>query len=386
MAQGKAGDIRAGGSYYEIYAKDGLSGVIATLKGRVLGFASFMQRTGAGMMAAGAGLGAGPLALIFGGQDTRPVEMTYALDRMKTSWTMAWMEMQRALVPVVEALVPLVVGIGDFARENAGLVRTVAYVAAGLFLAGKAMFLFGTAITIASVGAKVLGAVLAVALTPLGLVATGLIAVGAFLATGGGQWQAYAKDAGDALSAVGTALARGDIEAAFGVIVAGLKLQWGKFVGWMRGLWADVVEWIALTMVSALEMLKKFDAFMSDLVGIAPARIGVDLGELRKTITDMTRGEAAMREKQLQAELDAARARLRGAIKAAETPASGPHDYLQSRVAWATRGAFNVASAGQQFGIGSGSKMLQHVEAIDEKVGKLAAEFAIEVAKIVTAK
>jgi hypothetical protein len=62
-----ASDVRAGGAWFEVYAKDGLSGVLDRLKAKVTAFAAFMRRTGASLIGGGLALGAGPLGLLLGG-------------------------------------------------------------------------------------------------------------------------------------------------------------------------------------------------------------------------------------------------------------------------------------------------------------------------------
>ena len=66
---GKSGDVRAGGAFYEVYAKDGLSGVLDKLKQKADRFAAGMRKIGGNLLGGGAALGAAPFASLIQGID-----------------------------------------------------------------------------------------------------------------------------------------------------------------------------------------------------------------------------------------------------------------------------------------------------------------------------
>lgn len=396
-AQAKAGDIRAGGSFYEIYLKDGVSGVLDKVKSKVLGFASFLQRTGANLALGGAALGAGPLAAVLGGSNTRPVEMTYALDQMKAAWMMAFMQMQRAMVPVVEGLVPIVTSIADFARENAGLVRTIAYVAGGMFLAGKAIFLVGTAITVATAAATLFTkAMVLAASTPALIVAAVAVMTAAIVASTDRGQKGFLelRDTGlTAWEGIVAAVKSGDLVSAFEIIGLALRLEWKKvvlywtevfedFTSFFRNTWEDVVNWFRIKMGDVSDFFSDTfddikDWFSEQFGGAKTARapsVG-DIARQQVAAEDAARkarqaAERAAAIAPIQAEIEKAKRDLDGKVRQVVAAAAAPADEYGAyhRVAQATRGAFNVASAGQQLGIHESSKMLEYVKDIDEKV------------------
>lgn len=63
-----ANAVKAGGAYYEVVGKDGVSPILTKIETRVKGFRGFMQRAGSAIFAPGAGvLGAGTAGAVVGG-------------------------------------------------------------------------------------------------------------------------------------------------------------------------------------------------------------------------------------------------------------------------------------------------------------------------------
>jgi len=208
---GGAKDVRAGGAYVDIYAKDGVRGVLAKVKQDVLSLAGTLRRTGMWTAGAGAAIGGGPLAYLMGGvnrgaqvaqmaefsqQFKVPIavmnKLKYAADmagvsigevmndntgkfraliakapdmdegdakkalQIQQDFKAATQSLENAMLPVVEILAPLVKEFAAFVKENARAVTIIAGVGAALVAVGTSMSLVSIATTAAISGAGLL--------------------------------------------------------------------------------------------------------------------------------------------------------------------------------------------------------------------------------------
>lgn len=461
MAKGKAGDVRAGGGFYEIYAKDGLSGVLEQLKGRVLKFSAFLRGTGAGLMGAGAGLGAGPLAFLLGGTNRAaetarladqfrvPIavmnRLKYAADQAGVSvgevmsdttgrfrgllnsapaldagaarqavqvqrdFRDATLALQNAMLPLLKHIAPLVTQFTEFVQANAAGVRVVAGFAAGLTLAGGALVVVGSGLAAAVVSVKALGAAIAFVLSPLGALLAAGAGLGALFVTqtdrGKQGFEELRETATTAWSGIVAAVSRGNLELAFEVVTTALKLEWKKVVlywtetvedfgAFFRNLWEDVINWVRFKLADLEDAARDAANFVVDEVTggkTAPSGVG-DTARAQAAAEEAARKARQKAERDaatapIRAEIEAAKQRLAGLVAAAvAAPAVagkardvGGHDYLATRqmIYEATKGAFNVASAAQQFGYGSQAtqnelsrQMLEELRVMAAKTGK----------------
>ena len=153
---------------------------------------------------------------------------------------------------VIEQNRGLVVAVGQVvAAVLAGGVALVV-LGAAVSAAGSAFGLLATAVTAAVAAFKALGVVLAAMLPPIGLVLAAVAALGAYLvyATGAGgkalawlgrKFGRLAEIAGESFSAIGQALAAGDIALAAKVFWQALKLAWVEGTHQLRPVWEGFV-------------------------------------------------------------------------------------------------------------------------------------------------
>lgn len=158
-----------------------------------------------------------------------------------------------------ESIVQILGRVREWMGENAGLIRSIAQIAAGLIAAGVAMFALGKAIgllapAVGLVKVAVLGgfavikAVVFAALTPIGLLVAGIIGVGAALLA----WTDTGKEIRgifvDTFNSIGAtfreawggivdAIKKGDLELAFEIAVKGLGVVWQQLLLGMMRAW-----------------------------------------------------------------------------------------------------------------------------------------------------
>jgi ribosomal protein L12E/L44/L45/RPP1/RPP2 len=190
----KAGDVRAGGAFVEISAKDKLSGTLTKLKARAEAFAAGLKTIGTKTALLGGAALAPMLALFKGGVDRAEridqmsksmgiaademQRLAYAADvagvsiddvldnpgrfkglmadapimdaatlrdsvRSQQEFRKAMIGLQTAAAPLVQAITPIIVQVGEFIKNNKGLVQTLLPAAAGVMAFGMGMRLLG---------------------------------------------------------------------------------------------------------------------------------------------------------------------------------------------------------------------------------------------------
>lgn len=187
---GSSKDVRAGGAFYELWGKDGLSGVLDKAQKKAAAFGAFMKKVGTTVGAAGVALGAPLVALFKGGVDRAadtarlaaqlnvPIDLMsklqYAAEAAGVSVQEvmddttgryrgliarapgldpeaarqaaeaqlqlrdATLALQNALLPLVSVVTPYVKQFTDFVKQNAGAARLAAELSLKLVLAAAA--------------------------------------------------------------------------------------------------------------------------------------------------------------------------------------------------------------------------------------------------------
>jgi hypothetical protein len=493
VASNKSKDVRAGGAFYEIVGKDGLTAVLDRLQKKVAGFGAFARQAGAGALGAGLAL-ATPLAALFRSGVNRAAEiqkmaetfgvateevgrfagaieaaggtlgdvesiLSTATERNKGRMPLdkylelvseglskidaparraeaavdalgaaghkllpllsnperlkrlmggaptidaatgreavktqealarAWQALQAALLPLAQIILPIVQAVANFARENAGLLRVVAAVAVGLVAVGAAITGVGMVVGLAVKAWSILGVVVGAVLTPLGLVVTTIGGLAALFATQTEAGRAMTSRIGagfvelkdtavEAWGGIVAALSSGDLDAAWGIVCAGLKFEWKKvvlywtevfqdFTSAFRNAWSDVVDWLAGKIADVVDTaISAWDAVAEAVTGDrAPVRDklgGAVREDAKREEADRLARQRREREAALaaaRAEVVAAGARFHQAVGGAKAmaAAAGPderHPELLRRPFEAVKGGFNVAAARRQFGYG----------------------------------
>lgn len=293
---GKSKDIRAGGAFYELWGKDGLSGVLDSVKKKAIAFNAFMSKLATRVGVAGAALTTPLTALFKGGLDRAadlarlsrqlglPIQvlnkLQYAadaagvsLDEVMNDWTGRYSDLvarapgidpkdaqeaakvqleladatralQLALLPLVQIVSKYVSKLAEFVKNNASTAKTVLAV-------GASLVVLAAAIKLLTMGFAVLGPVATVAWAavtgPVGFLAVAALtgaALGVAIAgwvddfkTLGDAGRALGKTLGTAFGGIKDALEKADIGLAWKIIVAGLNVVWLEFVEALTTTW-----------------------------------------------------------------------------------------------------------------------------------------------------
>jgi hypothetical protein len=242
-----------------------------------------------------------------------------AWNRLSKTYNAAAFAIGGALAPELTALLDkvtqFVVGLVDWAKENKAVIITVAKVTAAVVGTGAALIAAGGAILFvgAAIGGlvsiimgvvaafKILFAVVAAILTPIGLVTAALVGLGYLFVTQtdagkrmtdelSAGFTSFAETAKTAWGGIVDAIQAGDLGLAAKIALAAIKLEWAKAVLWwtekwnaFKGIfvdgWHDVVAglklmfwdftaWIARTFAWAIEKLFRAAAWVAEKLGL----------------------------------------------------------------------------------------------------------------------
>jgi hypothetical protein len=175
-----------------------------------------------------------------------------------------WHEVAAAIAPVMQTIAAWLqnatASLVEWVRENQGVVIAIAALGAGLVTAGTALLAFAGIVKLVSVALGALTAIFAglkaIALaivTPLGLVAAGIAALGVLAVASGDNTiktfrelktdlQGLATDWSNSIKAIVAAIKSGDIETAFNILVKTLELTWATLVRSLKRLWWSFVR------------------------------------------------------------------------------------------------------------------------------------------------
>jgi len=435
----KAGDIRAGGAFVEISAKDSLTKTLAGLKARVMAFAGGLKMAGVGALGAGAALAA-PLAGLFKGGVDRAEEISkmaeelgfgveqmqrlkYAADvagvslddvlknpgrfkalmdsaplmdpnEIKASvqanqeWRKSIISLQGAMLPLLQTLFPIIKSVGEFVRVNRGAVMTAVLVAGALLGVGSALAVVGP-------GLLAIGGIVLKAVSSLGIFKLTIIGVFAYLLAGtdsGKQAIASLSQAfvnagatfGEMWGGIIEAVKKGQLELAFKIMAAGIKVIWLGMLVDMGKAFAQFVEdnRTKLIALGALMGAQKGSAIGS-LLGPKGKAAGIILGlavggfGANQTVDELKglgdnprleadRKKAEMELKAIQKKIAEAPKKLDAAgVFTGESTSGGMLPLIA-----AAKGSFRVADAGQQFG-GNGNPVVRELKKANEKADEV---------------
>ncbi len=450
---GKSGDVRAGGAYIEVRAEDTLSNKLIILRYRAMKFAEGMKQVGQKineylspvgkrvMLAGTAALA--PLAALFKGGLNYAEEIYKSADALgftveqmqrlqyaatvagvsveevlrkpeqygglmgqatvldasairesveaNRSLRAAWLDLQLALVPLVQTFGPILKGFSEFVRRNSELLPVVAAGAAGLIALGAALWAVGPAIT-------AVGVAIQVAINPFVLITAAAAGIGYALtrlakvifpethAAAVSFFGDLGSLAADTFGGIVAAIGKGDLSLALEVLTAGATAVWKRFTLELTGLWVDFKNFVldGLRDIKAgfaaafdpgvLKRIFRGEGLMGAIAGEAAPGGAIDrAAEARNAQRDADR---AFRQKQLDdaaKEAEGARKKLADLVaKAQARPVAGPVEDLAKRIT-ATRGAFRLlGDASQQFGnVDIPKQQLDSLKRIEEKAGAI---------------
>ncbi len=272
---GTAGGVRAGGAFVEIFTDNnplvrGLKKAQTMLGGWAKGLRSVGTKIAAPLALAGAtGLGAlmamSEQYVAIGSTQRETAGSAAALGlallRLKSSVQVLSLRIFAFFAPALTMLfnwlARVAVGASRWIAQNKGLITTALWVAAAIGGVGVALIAVGTVLSIAAtaVGGFLtlwagVGAVLGFVLSPVGLVLTALAGITAWFLTStetgrnAMAWfaEAFGTLAGEATTAWGglvAAISAGNLQAAFQIAIAFLRLQWVRATNFLESKWLD---------------------------------------------------------------------------------------------------------------------------------------------------
>jgi len=163
--------------------------------------------------------------------------------------------LEAALLPAVGWMAMMAGQASEWAKNNVGLVSTIAMIGGGLIAAGLAAISFGVALkgvalalAIVSAALAVTGGAVAFLLSPIGLVVTavgGLITIWATMTSSGqsamsrlgGMFRGLSDTAVRAWGGIMAAIEKGDLVLAFEVVSKGVRLIWLTLLEYLEGEW-----------------------------------------------------------------------------------------------------------------------------------------------------
>ncbi|MCG3178301.1 MAG: hypothetical protein BIFFINMI_00627 [Phycisphaerae bacterium] len=234
------------------------------------------------------------LGLQMSGEDAQAAEsFGDALSSLWATVRMGIFHIGAALAPVIRKFVEhaksAFAAISQWITQNRGLVSTVLWIAGGALAAGAAIYAFGIAVKVLSIGLgvlatvvsivtitiKVLAAVVAFLCSPIGLVVAAVVGLGlVFLqVTGmlgklanwlGDCWNTLKDDALTAFGAIGDFLASGNIAGAAEVLWTLLKLEWARGTGWISVTWTKAMNFLVKVFTEAWSGLRIIAAVVTN--------------------------------------------------------------------------------------------------------------------------
>lgn len=342
---------------------------------------------------------AGDLKGLFGEAPILNQQTLDAADSFGQSLNKIGVAAKAALLPFASYAAGAAESVAVFARENAGVLRIVAAVGAGLVAAGTAITMLGGTFIVAGIAIKAtlftlgaVGAIVAFIASPLGVLTASMVAFVGILnqLTGGGVIDFF-KGWGETLGEMGTvfqdtmkgitdALKGGSIALAAKVAMAGLEAVWELGLARLLQKWnkfkTQIERKITQEVPAAANMFfgdvwTGFELLLNNNL-----RGGKEAGAIIAANRDKNLGiinaerDRAIRNKEedkaleqispsAQARVDAARAEF-GKLMAESAELAKKKDKLAEAVApgllasavGSVKGAFQISNAAQQFGSG----------------------------------
>lgn len=392
--------VRAGGAFVELFTQDNRLIRGLTRAGKLVGDWGKSVRN-AGVAVLGLGMATlAPIAALTKGAFEKSITGMFGQKaagdaiRALAAWERMTFALQKATLPIIERLVPLLEMLADVAEKNSHLVPIVAAVGLALVGGGAAMMIFGQAMsflsTSISVGLNLLsifGTALTFLKTPMGaaialvaLLTAGFIIMFEYFNQGpsriatevGAKFsEAFAGFYNDFKTAFGGVIAAfrsGQLELAADIAIKGLHIAWKRFQIFMNSIWDSIKSGFREVIAVLLYDIQTLAAELAYAVGdgmfswlyddAENARIFKNhlkvLDSIEKRRNAFTAPSDASKDKaeQLRKELAALQEELNkmagDAIKAVVAP--GMPGYQVVREIAATRGAFSAPNWNQVMG------------------------------------
>lgn len=289
-----AQNIRAGGAHVELAIRDRLGQGLNRAQNRLKAFAGgvkVMQTAVASALTAAAGGGilatltnvvskfmevskyAKDIGVAIAGVDPSKYEkLNAAFKTAQAVLGAIQFFLGAALAEPLTRILHLLIGVGieiaRFIRDNQQLVMTIAAVGAGLAVAGTAIVGLGAAIGLVGVALGAIGSLLAALFTPLG-------AIVAVIVGGVAAWAMFTDAGQNAVGGIAAAIANGDIQGAFAIVVQSLATMWAQ--------WSELV--VKVFAGAARMIINQWKAMVAtitngilDLANMLPGWVGKQAG------------------------------------------------------------------------------------------------------------
>lgn len=168
-------------------------------------------------------------------------DISTIMQSVGSAFTVAFMGGSGGIVKFAENMASIGLNVRNFIKNNASLIQTVGLVAAGLVALGAALVAVGVPfIALAGIVSGV-----AALLSPAGLIIAGLAALSAGLVMAAQDSTSLGDSFDEAYGGIADALESGQIELAAEIAFAAISLEWGKVLNEMERAWRDFQEFIA---------------------------------------------------------------------------------------------------------------------------------------------
>lgn len=312
---------------------------------------------------------------------------TLATAQMEKAWREVAFSVAPTITSILQAILPVIQGVANFAAHNHELIMTLAAVAAVLVGAGLGIAALGTAvmavggiITAATTVVGGISAALAFLATPVGaVIAIVAVLVAALVVAGAIATYVFWDQIVAGVQAVAVwfqttfaesiaaftqmweglvaAIKKGDLKLAFAIVVTGIQVVWFDMLMQLKTLFTAFLKWFIDKLVSIPKLIG--DTF-GKIPGLEEASALLKgLGDQAKLLIDV--GDAAITGV-LRAELEKAKRELALLVNAAKAEEPKPaavrrlennRSSYRSAVAVAgQRGSFNADNARQRFAQG----------------------------------
>lgn len=175
--------------------------------------------------------------------DSKTIQDSVAANR---AWKKSLIDIQTALTPLISSVSSAMVWVSKTVGNNKGLIKSLAIISAGLLGVGVSMIALSKILAIKSlfVGA-IIGMKVAIGLllNPLLLIPIAIGVIAAKFIDFSGVLAKIKLEFGDTIKGIAAAIQKGDIEAAWDYLVAALEFGWTKLIQNLKIAWTGFRGW-----------------------------------------------------------------------------------------------------------------------------------------------
>jgi hypothetical protein len=211
---------------------------------------------------------------------------------LKTAVFGAGQQIMFAIVPALTKMASMLAaaaaGVAQFAKNNRGLMVNLLMLGSLVVSIGPGLFIVSKVFSGLSFVFAGLAPLVSALVSPIGLVALGLISLGLMIAKQQGMWTEWitsakqnlaslVADSQAAMSAIGNALASGNIAAAADVAFGLIKLKWLEATAFLTGKWSEFTTFFLNTWTFAVANAAKAFIFIWNGLQMLAINIAADI-------------------------------------------------------------------------------------------------------------